>query len=380
MPVAKAGIGTNFLGLAQYLQSGRNGEAPDRVAWQEVRHLPTERLDLAARMMQATAHQNVRVQKPVYHLSINWPPEEEPSHAAMEIAVDRVLVDLGLEEHQAVLVAHNDTAHAHVHVMVNRVHPETLKTWDNKHDWRQIETTLRGLEKELGWRQVPGRHTPGQDRTQGARRTSGERQQARRLRALTPAQSIRDRAREVMRNAKSWPQLEYRLHQEGLRLKRSGNGLVVTDGKHFTRASAVLKAASQPQLEKRFRQPYAAWRKERHELQQLARQLDRAPERNRKVAGIERRLRMARTLPEGRRRDLERRAETLRGRKINPVKVYRRLRAFAVRWEERVVFWVSPTAGKILHGYNRATGALLRPVEKGVERALVRGRARGRGR
>jgi hypothetical protein len=374
MPVGKAGTGANFQGLAQYLRAGRDGKSPERVAWTAARNIVASRLEMAARIMQATAAENPRVEKPVYHLSINWPPEDQPTRDGMEIAVDRVLGDLGLEEHQAVLVAHNDTPHPHVHVMVNRVHPETYKTWDRKNDWRRIDRTLHYLEKELAWRQVPRWQLTEVERPRDARVTSGEHQQARRLGTPTPAQSIRDRAREVMREAKSWPQLEYRLHQEGLRLKRSGNGLVVTDGKHFTRASAVLKAASQPQLEKRFRQPYAAWRKERHELQRLARQLDRAPERNRKVAGIERRLRMARTLPEGRRQALERRAETLRGRKINPVKVYRRIRAFAVRWEERIVFWVSPTAGKVLRTYNRGTGALLRPVERGVERTLGRGR------
>jgi len=261
MPVAKAGTGTNFLGLAQYLESGRNGEAPGRVAWSDIRNLGTGRIDIAARMMQATAYQNVRVEKPVYHLSINWPPEEEPNRAGMEIAVDRVLVDLGLEEHQAVVVAHNDTAHAHVHVMVNRVHPETLKTWRHHDDWRRIETSLRKLEKELGWRRVPGRHTPDPDRPRGARLSSAERQQARRLARPTPAQEIRDRARESMRDAKSWPELEYRLQQQGLRLKPNNRGLVVTDGKHFSKASAVRKDASLPRLERRFQQRYTHWRK-----------------------------------------------------------------------------------------------------------------------
>jgi predicted ABC-class ATPase len=32
---------------------------------------------------------------------------------------------LEMQDHQAVFVAHNDTAHRHVHVIVNRVHPET---------------------------------------------------------------------------------------------------------------------------------------------------------------------------------------------------------------------------------------------------------------
>jgi|GEM_PF-1204076 len=377
MPVAKTGIGANFQGLAQYLRSGRDGDSPDRIVWTSARNMMALRLEMAAKVMQVVAAENPRMQKPVYHLSIAWPEGEAPSWEAMEITVDRVLKDLKLGEHQAVLVAHNDTAHPHVHVMVNRVHPESYKGWSNANDWPRIEKTLRYMEQQMRWRRVQGRHTPAptrEDRTQGARPTSGETQQARRLGTPTPAQKIRDRAREVMRNAKSWPQLEYRLHQQGLSLRRSGRGLVVTDGKHYARASTVQRNASKPQLEKRFQQSYAGWRKERNQLRQLARQVDRFPARHETAARLERRLQQGPPLPEQRRRDLQRRADTLRGKRINLVKVHRRIRAFAVHWEERIVFWVSPTAGKVLRTYNRGTGALLRPVERGVERTLGRGR------
>jgi hypothetical protein len=212
MPIGKANVGSNFMGLARYLRSGSNHDAPERVAWIETRNLLTERLETAARIMEATAHQNPRVEKPVYHLSISWPEEDQPSREDMRRTADRLLADLALEEHQAVLVAHNDTRHPHVHLMVNRVHPEILKSWDRRHDWRRIDQSLHRQEQERQWRQVPRRHL-GHQRIEEARPTSGERQQARRLGTPTPAQEIRDRAREVMRTAKSWPQLEYRLHQ-----------------------------------------------------------------------------------------------------------------------------------------------------------------------
>jgi hypothetical protein len=194
-----------------------------------------------------------------------------------------------------------------------------------------------------------------------------------------------------MRDAKSWPELEYRLHQAGLRLQPSNRGMVVTDGKHFSRASAVRKDASLPQLERRFNERYPHWRQQRIELQQLARKLDRMPVREQKVAAIERRLRVAEKMPPRRRQDLERRAETLRGRGINPIKVFRKIRGLAIRLEERIVWWVSPTAGKVLQAHNRLTGLLMRPVEKAAEMALTgkgrrsrrprqRGRGRGRGR
>jgi hypothetical protein len=155
MPIAKARVQADFQKLAKLLRCGRQRDAPDPVAWIETRNLLPAPLELAARLMQATAFQNVRVQKPVYHMLISWPNEDQPSQEAILRTVDRVLADLGLEEHQAVLLAHNDNPRPHVHVMLNRVHPETLKTWDNKHDWRRIEAILRAVEREEGWRRVP---------------------------------------------------------------------------------------------------------------------------------------------------------------------------------------------------------------------------------
>ena len=44
----------------------------------------------------------------------------------LELA-DRALSALGLEDHLAVVVAHNDTDHAHWHLVVCKVHPDTGK-------------------------------------------------------------------------------------------------------------------------------------------------------------------------------------------------------------------------------------------------------------
>jgi hypothetical protein len=127
------------------------------VSWTLVRNMPVE-ADYAASLMDATAAQNVRVQKPVYHLSLSAAPGEELDREQWEKVVDRVLRDLGLEEHQALVVAHGNTKHDHVHLMINRVDVESLKVWHDGHDYRRIERSLRGIEREMGLREVPGRH------------------------------------------------------------------------------------------------------------------------------------------------------------------------------------------------------------------------------
>ena len=45
----------------------------------------------------------------------------------MDELVAFFLSEMGLEGHQAIYGLHNDTRNYHVHIAVNRVHPETLK-------------------------------------------------------------------------------------------------------------------------------------------------------------------------------------------------------------------------------------------------------------
>ena len=156
--IGKVIRGRGFGGLARYLELGRNGNDPDRVDWIEARNLPTNDPQTASLLMRATAAQSDRVQKPVYHIALSFDPDDAVDRATMLRVADRLLRDLGLQEHQALIVAHGDTRHAHLHIMVNRVHPQTYRAWDPKHDFAQIERSLREQERDLALRAVPGHH------------------------------------------------------------------------------------------------------------------------------------------------------------------------------------------------------------------------------
>jgi hypothetical protein len=60
----------------------------------------------------------------VYHLAISFNPGDRPSEETQRAAVKGALSALGLEQYQALAIGHTDTDHAHVHVMVNLIHPE----------------------------------------------------------------------------------------------------------------------------------------------------------------------------------------------------------------------------------------------------------------
>ena len=53
-------------------------------------------------------------------------------------------------EHQAIFVAHDDKAHAHVHVMLNVVHPETGLRLDDNFERRRAQAWALEYEREQG--------------------------------------------------------------------------------------------------------------------------------------------------------------------------------------------------------------------------------------
>ncbi len=60
-----------------------------------------------------------KLEKPVCHYSLSWAKDEVQNRQEMSRAAAESLKALGLEKHQALIVAHRD-GHPHVHVIVNR--------------------------------------------------------------------------------------------------------------------------------------------------------------------------------------------------------------------------------------------------------------------
>src|SRR3546814_14859266 len=74
------------------------------------------------------------VQQPIYHVSASWHPGDSPTPEQMETVVDRVREVLGFDAHQVFVVAHDDTDHKHIHIVFNRVSPETGTALNMSHD------------------------------------------------------------------------------------------------------------------------------------------------------------------------------------------------------------------------------------------------------
>ena len=163
------GLGRSFAGVAAYClhdapePEDRRPETSERVGWTDTRNLATIRVERAARLMAATAkaapdlkrlaggaRRGRKLTKPVLHYSLSWAQDETPDRREMSRAVDGSLEALGLERHEALIVAHEDTRHPHVHVIANRVDPETGKAAKLGNSKLRLSRWAEGYEREQG--------------------------------------------------------------------------------------------------------------------------------------------------------------------------------------------------------------------------------------
>lgn len=245
--ISRLTLSRDFGELGSYLEFGRHHVDPaERVAWMKFRNLPTERMDVAVRLMGAAASISRRTQQPVLHLSISFAPGDPVDEELMWRVMLTTMADLDLEEHQAVIVAHLDTVHPHVHAMINRVHPETRRAWRGSWSMLRAEASLRRQEQELGLRVVPGwlAPVPGEP---------GLKPKPRLARGTGDfLREVQERAVPVLERAQSWSEVERGLADFGLSVRVNGRGMSVTDGRQEVKASEIGRGFSRFHLEKRF--------------------------------------------------------------------------------------------------------------------------------
>jgi len=113
-------------------------------------------LDTVAIQMEGIAFLNPRCKDAVCHYELSWPPGERPTRPQWTDCALHTLKALGYEGHQFMIVAHDDKKHFHIHIMVNKVHPETFRAHTPYRNWLTLDAAVRFLEAKYGWTHTPG--------------------------------------------------------------------------------------------------------------------------------------------------------------------------------------------------------------------------------
>jgi hypothetical protein len=238
----------DFLALARYLVRGdARPTPPERVAWIVTQNLATQDPELAAKIMSATAALSKRCAKACLHTIIAWHPDEQPSPQAMQEIALRTLSLAGLAEHQAFVMGHGDKAHPHLHMMINRVHPETGRAWSDAHSYRRFDAIMRELSEAYGFRTVPTHSfnpdltedlpkQPNSPATYAARRGAST---ARPQWSQRQADVFSSRISERLDTASTWDDLIQLFADEGLVLEAKGKGHVVGNRSSYAKLSVL---------------------------------------------------------------------------------------------------------------------------------------------
>ncbi|MDX1922435.1 MAG: relaxase/mobilization nuclease domain-containing protein [Alphaproteobacteria bacterium] len=162
MIVKFAKPGKSFKGVMQYLaHDAGHAETAERVAWTHTINLAHDDIEAATAEMRTTAlNADVlkaqhgiggrQVERPVRHVSLNWHPSEKPDQDAMLGAAQSFLKHMGWDEHQAIVIAHDDKAYRHVHLVVNAIHPETGRKLDDGFERRRAQAWALAYEQDHG--------------------------------------------------------------------------------------------------------------------------------------------------------------------------------------------------------------------------------------
>lgn len=210
---------------------------------------------------------------PFYHFVLSWREGEHPSGDQTEESIAKTLKALGMEQNQAIFAIHRDKEHHHhVHVVVNRVHPDTLAlSGPPRFDYLVLDRTCREIELSQGWQHDNGPYVVIGGQVQRLSKKQRE------TLALLPPRADRGSAAARMQesktglpslaswmkayvahellDAKTWEDIHSVLARHDLRIEKLKSGLQIVgagaDGKETrTKASAVDYRLALGRLEK----------------------------------------------------------------------------------------------------------------------------------
>lgn len=249
--------------LTDYIRNPQARNPGEKVLYERGRGFLCEDHESQQAEMVALAQEAVKSPNPVSHWVLSWREGEQPSVEQVEEAVSLFLGELGISEHQVIYALHRDTDNLHLHIAVNRVHPDTLKVIkpNGGFDIEAAHRAVARIEHAQGWeRERHGRYHVLENGE--LRRDSQERpeirqpeQRKRDMEHRTGEKSAERIAIEegapILRAARSWEQLHAELAQVGMRYEKTGSGATLFVGEVGVKASRADRGASLSKLEAR---------------------------------------------------------------------------------------------------------------------------------
>ena len=209
-------------------------------------------VDLSIREIEATQKCNRRAKgDKTYHLVVSFPPGERPTPAQLLDIEEELCRAIGLHKHQRISAVHTDTAHLHMHVAINQVHPETFTCIEPWYDKRKLMAACDRLEIKHGLQRT--RHHGGERPAAPGKAANMEAHGGASLTGRIKRDVLAS-IEGLVDNGGSWPALHTALASHGLAIRPRGAGLIIADaqGRVAVKASSVDRRLSLKSLTRRW--------------------------------------------------------------------------------------------------------------------------------
>ena len=246
--------------LVEYIFASHDDQGKEKLAHSGTLNFLTTTRAAQKNEMIALAEESIQSRMPVTHWVLSWKDEEQPTPEKVDFAVRYFLQLMEWKEHQAFYAVHKNTSNLHVHIVVNRVHPDTLKVHrpNRGFDIDRAHLAIAKLERFQGW--ASEENSVYEPSLSGNFLSLSKRDYpklcpvAESLENATGEKSaqriVRERGLSIIKDATSWRELHEGLAEVGLRFEKKGSGALVWVGDVAVKASSVDRSFSMPKLVK----------------------------------------------------------------------------------------------------------------------------------
>lgn len=238
------GKGTSSFGkLIKYISRDQSADVPIKISNCEL----SDSLALSIREVESTQAMNQRTQKDkCYHLVVSFPLGEKPSEQILDDIESELVGAIGYGEHQRIRAIHDDKDHYHMHIAINKIHPQKYNMIEPYYDKKTLMRSCAELELKHGLMRV--NHGHGEEKSQGA---AADIESHRGIESLQTW--VKQNAKQELMKADNWQSFNTVLAKYGLHCKQRGAGLVIgNDDGIYIKSSSIDKSFGFKQLVGKF--------------------------------------------------------------------------------------------------------------------------------
>ncbi|WP_133128627.1 TraI/MobA(P) family conjugative relaxase [Legionella nagasakiensis] len=233
---------SSFSSLVKYIVDEQNKQ--ERVGKVRISNCNSIDPTWAIQEVLATQARNQRAKADkTYHLLISFAPGENPAEELLKAIEDRVVSSIGFKEHQRISAIHHDTDNLHIHVAVNKIHPNSFNMIEPYRAYRAFAEVASTLEIELGLE-----ITNHQTRKSRSENLADDMEQHSGIESLI--NWMKRHCWENLESAENWDEFHKILALHDLEVRVKANGFVFCNKDGLSiKASSVSRGFSKKNLE-----------------------------------------------------------------------------------------------------------------------------------